>query len=188
MSDEVDEAFMEAELEMEQAVGHCRSEFAKIRTGRANPQLIADIGVEYYGTRTPLQQLASIAVPEPRMLLVSPFDKSSLKEMERALQLSDMGLNPSNDGNVIRVIFPDLTEERRREFVKRARARAEESRIGVRNARRTARKAIDDLSAAGDVSDDEAQRAESRLQDLTDREITAIDALLANKEKELLEV
>lgn len=188
MSDEVDEALLEAELKMDQAADHCRSEFAKIRTGRANPQLIAHIGVEYYGTKTPLQQLASIAVPEPRMLLVSPFDKSALKGMERALQTSDLGLNPSSDGNVIRVIFPDLTEERRREFVKLARERAEESRIGVRNARRVARKAIDDLAAGGDVSDDEAQRAESRLQDLTDREIGTIDGLLENKEKELLEV
>ncbi len=188
MSEDLDEVVMEAELGMEQAVEHCRGEFAKIRTGRANPQLIAHLGVEYYGTKTPLQQLASIAVPEPRMLLVSPFDKSALKEMERALQTSDLGINPSNDGNVIRVIFPDLTEERRREYVKLARERAEESRIGVRNARRAARKEIDDLAAAGDVGDDEAQRASSRLQDLTDRQIGAIDGLLGNKEKELLEV
>jgi ribosome recycling factor len=188
VSTDIDEALLDAELKMDAAIDHVQAEFAKIRTGRANPLLITDLPVEYYGTKTPLQQLAGVTVPEPRMLLVSPYDRSSLKEIERAISMSDLGLNPSNDGNVIRVVFPDLTEERRKQFVKIARERAEESRIGVRNTRRAARSAVDKLARDGEVTDDEASRADARLQDLTDRHVARIDELLANKERELLEV
>jgi ribosome recycling factor len=187
-SEALDETMMDAELKMSAAVDHARNEFAKIRTGRANPQLITDLPVDYYGTKTPLQQLAGVSVPEPRMLVVSPYDRSAMKEIERAIQRSDLGLNPSNDGQVIRVVFPDLTEERRKQFVRIARERAEESRVGIRNNRRSARTAISKLADSGEVPDDEAARAEARLQELTDRYVAEIDGLLANKERELLEV
>jgi ribosome recycling factor len=186
--DSLEEILMDAELKMSAAVDHTRTEFAKIRTGRANPQLITDLPVEYYGTQTPLQQLAGVSVPDPRMLLVSPYDKSALREIERAISRSDLGLNPTNDGVVIRVVFPDLTEERRKQFVKVARERAEDSRVGIRNNRRSARASIGKLADAGEVPDDEATRAETRLQELTDRYVHEVDGLLANKEKELLEV
>lgn len=187
-SEALDETLLDAELKMAAAVDHTRSEFAKIRTGRANPVLITDLPVEYYGTPTPLQQLASVSVPDPRMLLVSPYDRSALKEIERAISRSDLGLNPSSDGSVVRVVFPDLTEERRKQFVRIARDRAEESRVGIRNTRRSARAAIGKLADAGEVPDDEATRSEARLQELTDRYVKDVDGLLANKEKELLEV
>lgn len=184
----IDDVMTEAELRMDAAVDHTRDQFAKIRTGRANPQLVTDIGVEYYGTRTPLQQLAGISVPEPRLLVINPYDQGSLKEIERAIMASDLGVNPSNDGTVIRIVFPDLTEERRREYVKIARERAEEGRVSVRNARRAAKSDLDDLEEAGEITQDEHRRAEKTLQDLTDRYVTAVDGLLANKEQELLEV
>lgn len=187
-SDQLDEVLTDAELKMDAALDHTRGEFGKIRTGRANPQLVTDLPVEYYGSPTPLQQLAGVTVPEPRMLLVTPYDKSAMKEIERAINASDLGLNPNNDGQVIRVVFPELTEERRRQFVRLARERAEESRVGIRNTRRAARSAIGKLADAGEVADDEAQRAEARLQELTDRHVAEVDKLLANKEKELLEL
>lgn len=187
-ADQLDEVLTDAELKMDAALDHTRAEFGKIRTGRANPQLITDLPVEYYGSPTPLQQLAGVTVPEPRMLLVTPYDKSAMKEIERAINASDLGLNPTNDGQVIRVVFPELTEERRRQFVRLARERAEESRVGIRNTRRAARTAIGKLADAGEVADDEAQRAETRLQELTDRHVGEVDKLLANKEKELLEL
>lgn len=188
MSTDLDDALQDAELKMDAAIDHVQAEFAKIRTGRANPMLITDLPVEYYGTKTPLQQLAGVTVPEPRMLLVSPYDRTSLKEIERSISMSDLGLNPSNDGAVIRVVFPDLTEERRKQFVKLARERAEEGRIGIRNTRRAARSVVDKLARDGEVTDDDATRADTRLQDLTDRHVAKIDELLSNKERELLEV
>lgn len=178
----------EAESKMDAAVDHTRAEFAKIRTGRANPGLIADLPVDYYGTQTPLQQIAGISVPEPRMLLVKPYDQTALKGIERAIAASDLGLNPSNDGQVIRVVFPELTEERRREFVKLARERAEDGRVAVRNVRRHAKHQLSDLLQDGDAAEDEIRRADKALQDLTDRHVERIDGLLANKEQELLEV
>lgn len=187
-SSDLDEALTDAELKMDAALEHTRAEFGKIRTGRANPTLITDLPVAYYGTPTPLQQLAGVTVPEPRMLLVTPYDKSAMKEIERAINGSDLGLNPTNDGTVIRVVFPELTEDRRKQFVRLARERAEESRVGIRNTRRTARTTVGKLADAGDVTDDEAQRAETRLQELTDAHVADVDKLLANKEKELLEV
>jgi len=178
----------DAELKMDAAVDHVRGEFGKIRTGRANPQLITDLKVDYYGTPTPLQQLAGVSVPEPRMLVVSPYDRSAMRDIERAISISDLGLTPNNDGQVIRVVFPELTEERRKQFVRLARERAEEGRVAIRNVRRSARTAVGKLADSGDIPDDEAQRAEVRLQELTDRYVGQVDQVLANKERELLEV
>jgi len=178
----------DAELKMDAAVDHVRGEFAKIRTGRANPQLITDLKVDYYGAPTPLQQLAGVSVPEPRMLVVSPYDRSAMRDIERAISVSDLGLTPNNDGQVIRVVFPELTEERRKQFVRLARERAEEGRVAIRNVRRSARTAVGKLADSGDIPDDEAQRAEVRLQELTDRYVAQVDQVLANKERELLEV
>jgi ribosome recycling factor len=176
----------DAQEKMQAAVAHTSSEFGKIRTGRANPGLITDLPVEYYGAKTPLQQLASVSVPEPRMLLVSPFDATAMKEIERTLSAAD--LNPSNDGQNIRVIFPELTEERRKEYVKLARERAEDGRIAIRNIRRGAKSDLADLEEEGDATEDEHRRADKALQDVTDKHVQQIDTLLANKEKELLEV
>lgn len=184
----IEDTMADATSKMGAAVDHTRSAFGKIRTGRANPGLISDLPVEYYGTPTPLQQIAGVSVPEARMLVISPYDQSALKEIERAISQSDLGLNPTNDGNLIRVVFPELTEERRKEFVRLARERAEEGRVAIRNIRRQAKGDIGALLELSEISEDEAHRAEGRLQDLTDRHIAEVDALLANKERELLEV
>ncbi len=184
----IDDIFAEAKKKMTSAVAHTRAELAKIRTGRANPGLIEDLPVDYYGTKTPLQQLAGISVPEPRMLLVNPFDQGALKEIERAIQGADLGLNPSNDGKLIRVVFPELTEERRKEYVKLARERAEEGRVAIRNIRRQAKSDLGDLFDEGEIPEDELRRAEGRLQKLTDSHVSEVDDLVAAKEKDLLEV
>jgi ribosome recycling factor len=176
----------EAEQKMDQAVEHVASEFGTVRTGRANPQILHRINVEYYGSPTPLQQLASIAVPEPRLLVVQPFDKSTVTDIERAIQQADLGLNPTNDGSVIRIAFPPLTEERRKELIRVARNMAEEGKVAVRNIRRTSKTDMEELH--GEVSDDDIRRGEDELQKLTDRFTERIDKLLANKEDELLEV
>lgn len=176
----------EAEHKMEQAVDHVGGEFSTVRTGRANPQLLHRITVEYYGSPTPLQQLASISVPEPRLLVVQPFDKSALANIERALQQSDLSLNPSNDGNVIRIAFPPLTEERRKDLIKLVKHMAEDGRVAVRNVRRHAKSEMEALH--GEISDDDIRRGEDELQKLTDRFVERIDGLLSNKEEELLEV
>ena len=178
----------EAEQKMKQAVEHIKGEFGKIRTGRANPGLIVDLPVEYYGTPTPLQQLAGVAAPEPRMLVVTPYDRTAIKEIERAIQQSDLGLNPSNDGTLIRVIFPELTQERRKQFVKIAKERAEEGRIAIRNVRRHAKAEIERRAVDGEIGDDDSRRGEKELQDLTDRYVKSVDELLGHKEAELLEV
>jgi ribosome recycling factor len=162
------------------------SEFSTVRTGRANPQLLQRITVEYYGSPTPLQQLASISVPEPRLLVVHPFDKSTVNDIERALQTSDLSLNPSNDGNVIRIAFPPLTEERRKDLIKVVRNMAEEGRVAVRNIRRHSKNDMEAMH--GEISDDDIRRGEDELQKLTDRYVEKIDQLLGNKEDELLEV
>jgi ribosome recycling factor len=188
VADDVDDVMTEAELRMSDSVDHTRGEFAKIRTGRANPQLISGLQVDYYGTKTPLQQIAGISVPEPRMLLVNPYDARALRDIERAIQASDIGVNPSNDGSVIRVVFPELSEERRRDFVRLARERAEEGRVAIRNIRRSAKSDFDALEKGGDISEDEHRRAEHALQELTNTYVAKIDELLANKERELLEV
>lgn len=184
----LEEILSEADSKMASAVEHTRDEFGKVRTGRANPQLFNDLPVNYYGTKTPMQQIAGISAPEARMLVVKPYDPSALKEIERAITEADLGLNPSNDGEVIRVVFPELTEERRKEYVRLVRERAEEGRVAVRNVRRNAKQQIEKLEGDGDVSQDEAHRADKRLQDVTDKHVAEIDKLLENKENELLEV
>ncbi len=176
----------EAEHKMEQATDHVASEFSTVRTGRANPQLLQRITVEYYGSPTPLQQLASISVPEPRMLVVQPFDKSTVSDIERALQTSELNLNPSTDGNVIRIAFPPLTEERRKDLIKVVRNMAEEGRVAVRNIRRHSKTDMEAMH--GEISDDDIRRGEEELQKLTDRYVERIDLLLGHKEEELLEV
>ena len=176
----------EAAEKMDQAVEHVASEFATVRTGRANPQILNRITVEYYGQATPLQQLASISVPEPRLLVVAPFDRGSISEIERAISQSDLGLNPNNDGQVIRLAFPPLTEERRDELVRVVRHMAEEGRVAVRNIRRHSKSDMEAMH--GEISDDDIRRAEGDLQDVTDSHIERIDSLLENKESELREV
>lgn len=176
----------EAGEKMDQAVEHVMSEFATVRTGRANPQILSRIHVEYYGTPTPLLQLASVSVPEPRLLMVAPFDRSTLGDIERAISQSDLGLNPSNDGTVIRLAFPPLTEERRDELVRLVRHMAEEGRVAVRNIRRHTKSDMEALH--GEISDDEIRRAEKDLQDVTDRHTARVDTLLEHKEAELREV
>lgn len=182
----IEELLAETDQKMDQAVDHVVSEFATVRTGRANPQILKRITADYYGTQTPLLQLASISVPEPRLLVISPFDPSSLNDIEKAISQSDLGLNPSNDGQVIRIAFPPLTEERRVELIKVVRHMAEEGRVAVRNLRRHCKSDIEELH--GEVSDDDIRRAEKELQDLTDRHVGRIDSLLEDKEAELREV
>lgn len=176
----------EAEDKMELAVEHVGNEFSTVRTGRANPQLLHRIQVDYYGSPTGLQQLASISVPEPRMLVVQPFDKSSVANIEKAIQQSDLGLNPSSDGNVIRITFPPLTEERRKDLIKLVKHMAEEGRVAVRNLRRHTKTDMEALH--GEISDDDIRRGEDELQKLTDRFVDRIDTILSNKEEELLEI
>jgi ribosome recycling factor len=182
----IDELLREAEAKMDQAVEHVQGEFATVRTGRANPGILHRVMVDYYGAQTPLQQLASFSVPEPRLLVVQPYDKSVIGQIERSLQASELGLNPSSDGNVIRLAFPPLTEERRQELIRVVRHMAEEGRIAVRNVRRHCKDDIESLE--GDVSEDDVHRGEDRLQEITDRHTDRIDELLEHKEAELLEV
>lgn len=174
----------EANTKMDQAVEHTVHEFSGVRTGRANSGLLSRVMVDYYGTKTPLQQLASFTVPEARMLIVQPYDKGAIAAIERGIQEADLGLNPSNDGNIIRLAFPQLTEERRRELIKVVRGLAEEGRVAIRNVRRHSKDAIE----AEDVSEDDIRRAEKELQELTDKHTATIDDALQRKEEELLEV
>ena len=180
----INESLQEANHKMDQAVEHTIHEFATVRTGRANPGLLSRVNVDYYGTQTPLQQLASFSVPEARLLVVQPYDKSAIPAIERGIQEADLGLNPSNDGNVIRLAFPALTEDRRKDLIKVVHRLAEDGKVAVRNIRRHAKDAIE----AEDVSEDDIHRAEKELQDLTDKHTASIDEALARKEAELLEV
>ncbi|MEK7252112.1 MAG: ribosome recycling factor [Actinomycetota bacterium] len=182
----IDELLGEAAAKMDQAIQHVQAEFSTVRTGRANAGILHRVMVDYYGALTPLQQLASIAVPEPQLLVISPYDKSSVSAIEKAIQASDLGLNPASDGNVLRLVFPPLNEERRRELIKMIRHMAEDARISIRNVRRHSK---DDMEALeGEVSTDEVRRGEARLQELTDARIAKIDQLVQHKETELLEV
>ncbi len=172
---------------MAKAVAHAREEFAGIRTGRAAPGLVEKIPVEYYGAETPLQQIAGFSVPEARLLVISPYDKGSMGAIEKALRNSDLGLNPSNDGHVIRLTFPPLTAERRKDLVKVVKNMAEEGRVAVRNLRRAARHELDGLASDGDVSEDDIARAEKDLDKITHAQESQIDQALEAKERELLE-
>ena len=182
----IEELLGEASAKMDQAVDHVQGEFAIVRTGRANAAILQRVTVDYYGSQTPLRQLASVSVPEPQLLLVQPYDKSVIGEIEKALQSSGLGLNPSNDGNVIRLAFPPLNEERRRELIKVVRHMAEEGRVAVRSVRRHTKDDIDTLE--GEVSEDDIRRGEQALQEITDRHTARIDEFLEQKEAELLEV
>jgi ribosome recycling factor len=184
----IDETLLEAEEKMDKAVEVAKDDFATIRTGRANAAMFAKVFVDYYGSPTPLQQLASFNVAEARTMLISPFDKSSMHAVEKAIRDSDLGVNPTNDGNVIRVVLPALTEERRRDFVKLAKAKAEDARVSVRNVRRRAKEELDRIAKDGEAGEDEVTRAEKELEALTKKHVDLIDHLLASKESELLEV
>ena len=184
----IDETLFEAEEKMEKAVAVAKEEFAVIRTGRAHPAMFSKITAEYYGTQTPVNQLASFHIPEPRMVVIQPFDKSSLAAIERAVRNSDLGVNPANDGNIIRVVFPELSEERRREYIRIARHKAEDGRVSIRNIRRHAKDSLDKLVKGGEAGEDEVRRAERELEDLTHTYVAQVDELLKHKEAELLEV
>jgi ribosome recycling factor len=184
----IDETLLDAEERMEKAVVVAQDEFGGIRTGRANAQMFQKLVVEYYETMTPILQLASLTVPEPRMAVITPYDKTSLGIIERAIRDSDLGVNPTNDGTIIRISFPQLTEERRREFIKVARHKAEDAKIAIRNIRRKAKEALDRLVKDGDTGEDDVNRAEKELDKLTTQYVNRIDELLKHKEAELLEV
>jgi ribosome recycling factor len=184
----IDDTLLEAEEKMDKAVSVAKDDFASIRTGRATPSMFNKIVVDYYGTYTPVNQLASFQTPEARMMIVTPYDKSALTAIEKAIRDSDLGVNPSNDGSLIRVAFPQLTQERRKEYTKVARTKAEESRVSIRNIRRHAKETLDKLSKDGDAGEDEVRRAEKTLEDVTARYVAQIDDLLKHKEAELLEV
>ena len=184
----IDPIMREAESKMTKSVEHFAGELATIRTGRANPALIDRVMVPYYGTPTPLNQLAQISAPEPRLLVVQVYDKSQIGAVEKALRISEQGLNPANDGQVIRVPIPPLTEERRREYVKLVRQKAEEARVAIRNVRRDELHRIDSMQKQGEVAEDESKRAHVRLQKITEGQIERIDALAGRKETEVMEV
>ena len=183
-----EETLLETIEKMEKAVEHVQSLFATVRTGRAAPALVEKLNVDYYGSSVPLQQLAAIQVPEARQLLVRPHDRNSLGAIEKAIRDSDLGVSPSNDGVVIRLNFPPLTEERRRDYVKVVKHMAEDGRIAVRNVRRDARKAMESAEKVGVISADELERAEKELEKITHEHVDRIDGALGRKEHELLEV
>jgi ribosome recycling factor len=184
----LDEVTTDAVRRMDAAVEKVAADFGGIRTGRANPKILQKITVDYYGAPTPLQQLANFSVPEPRILLVNPFDKGSVNQIEKAIRDSDLGLNPSSDGSVIRCVFPELTEERRKDFIKMAKSAAEDGRIAIRNVRRSARDAMQKLEDDGEVGADDHERATKKLEEVTGTHVAKIDKLLEQKEQDLLEV
>jgi len=182
-----DEVIADTRDKMRKAVAHLQEEFAGVRAGRATPALVEKLRVDYYGSEVPLQQLAGFSVPEPRVLVVSPYDRGSIKAIEKAIQTSDLGINPSNDGHVIRLSFPQLTAELRKELVKVVKHRAEEGRVAVRNIRRQSRHDLEGFEKEGELSKDELDRAEKELEKLTHEVIAEIDQLLGHKEQELLD-
>ena len=188
MSEEIDVILLDAEEKMDKAIAVAREDFATIRTGRANPSMFNKIFIDYYGTQTPLNQVASFQTPEARMITISPYDKGAFAPIEKALRDSDLGVNPTNDGNIIRVSLPALTEDRRKEYVKLAKSKAEDSRISIRNIRRHAKEALDKLQKEGQAGEDDVRRAEKHLDDLTHKHVEHIDEILKHKEAELLEV
>jgi ribosome recycling factor len=178
----------DADHKMKRAVEVTREEFSGVRTGRATPAILNRVMVDYYGTPTPMNQLASFSVPEPRLLMIQPYDRNAMAAMEKAIMQSDLGLTPSNDGQVIRLSFPQLTEERRKELIRVVHQRAEEGRVSVRNVRRHAKDDLERLKKDGQISEDDLNRSEKELQRLTDHHVDEIDELLSHKEKELMEV
>ena len=184
----IDELLQDAREHMEKSVDATRHKFGSVRTGRASTALLDRITVDYYGTQTPLKQLATISAPEPRLLTIQPYDKSSIKAIERAILESDIGLTPNNDGNVIRLGVPELTEERRRQLVKVVRGLSEEGKVAIRNIRRDVMHDLRELRDAGEAGSDDEHRAEEALQKLTDEKVKELDAVLKAKEEEILEV
>jgi ribosome recycling factor len=184
----IDDTLLEAEEKMEKAVEVAKEDFGTLRTGRATPSMFAKILVDYYGAPTPVNQLASFTVPEPRMAVISPYDASSLGAIEKAIRDSDLGVNPTNDGKIVRVVFPQLTEERRKELIKVAHHKAEEARVAIRNIRRHAKDALEKLKKDGQVGEDDERRAEKELEALTHTYVGHVDEALKHKEAELLEV
>ena len=184
----IDDTLFEAEEKMDKAVTVAKDSFAAIRTGRAHPGMFAKVVVDYYGAITPLNQLAGFTVADARMIVINPYDKSSLRAIEKAIRDSDLGVNPTDDGNVIRVSVPQLTEERRRDYIKLARTEGEEAKVSIRNIRRHAKEALDKLSKDGEAGEDDVHRAEKELDELTHRYVAQIDDILRHKEIELLEV
>jgi ribosome recycling factor len=184
----IEETLFEAEEKMESAVEHAKEEFAAIRTGRATPAMFSKILIDFYGSPTPVPELASIGVPEPRMVIVKPYDVNQLRAIERAIRDSDLGVNPNNEGTQLRIHLPQMTEERRREMIKVARHKAEEGRVAIRNVRRKAKEQLDRMIKDGDSGEDEVRRAEKELEDVTHRYVAVVDELVKHKEAELLEV
>jgi len=183
-----DDVLAETRDRMAKARDHLQGEFGSIRTGRASPVFVEKLKVDYYGSEVPLMQLAGFSVPEPRLLVISPYDKGSIKAIEKAIQASDLGITPNNDGAVIRLAFPQLTAERRKEMVKIVKHRAEEARVAVRNLRRSARHDLEAFQKEGELSEDDLDRAEKELEKLTHEYVAEIDNLAAHKEQEMLEV
>jgi ribosome recycling factor len=184
----IEEIISDTRDKMRKALEHTLNEFGGVRTGRASPAFVEKLSVDYYGSEVPLQQLAGFTVPEARLLVIQPYDAGSIKAIEKAIQNSDLGVNPSNDGKVIRLSFPPLTAERRKDYVKMVKHMAEEGRVAVRNARRHARQELESLEKGGDISADELERAEKELEKITHAQIAEIDTALEHKEKELTEV
>ncbi len=185
---DIDEILLDAEEKMEKAVSATSHDFGNIRTGRANPGMFTELLVDYYGASTPLQQLASVNIPEARTVLITPFDRSATNEIIQAIKDADLGVNPNDDGKVIRVVLPALTEERRKDYVKQAKSRAEDGRISVRGVRRVAKEALDKMKKDGDAGEDEVARAEKSLDSLTKEHTQKIDQILEAKEADLLSV
>jgi ribosome recycling factor len=183
----IDDTLLEAEEKMERAIEHAKEEFAAIRTGRATAAMFGKILVDYYGTPTPLPQMASIGTPEPRMAIIKPYDASQLSKMEKAIRDSDLGVNPSNEGTQIRIVLPQMTEERRRDMIKVARHKGEEAKVAIRNVRRKAKEELERLVKDGDSGEDDVRRAEKDLEDLTHRFVAHVDEIVKHKEAELLE-
>jgi ribosome recycling factor len=184
----IDETLLDAEERMDRAVEHAKEDFSAVRTGRASAAMFSKIVIDYYGTPTPLPQMASISVPEPRMVIIKPYDASQIAAMERAIRDSDLGVNPGNEGTVLRILVPQMTEERRREMIKVVRGKGEDGKVAVRNIRRKAKDEIDKLVKDGGVGEDEGKRAEKELEELTHKYTGQIDELVKHKEAELLEV
>ncbi|HEX6877506.1 MAG TPA: ribosome recycling factor [Nocardioidaceae bacterium] len=184
----INQTLNEADQKMDRAVEVTREDFATIRTGRAHPSMFAKITADYYGTPTPIQQLASFTVPEARVVIVSPYDMGAMAAIERAIRDSDLGVNPANDGKTLRIVLPELTEERRKEYIKLAKTKAEDGKVAIRNVRRHAKQALERLEKDGEVGKDDVTGAEKRLDGITRKHTDAIDDLLKHKEAELLEV
>ena len=184
----INQTLSEADSKMAKAVEVTREDFAAIRTGRANPSMFHKLTADYYGSPTPLQQLASFTAPEPRVIIINPYDAGSLSAIEKSIRDSDLGVNPTDDGKTIRVTLPELTEERRKDYIKMARAKAEDGRVSVRNIRRNAKQALERLGSEGEVGKDDVTGAEKRLDGVTKKHVDEIDEMLKHKEAELLEV